>query len=137
MMIDPPDQSIDILRWDEFLNEISSIVFFNIIFISAIIVVVYSIWSRLIKLDKPEKVFATYYPMYSLFIVVLIPIILILLIANRYKEYFGKAISSIGVGFGTALWAMLLSFIISYIVIIFITPAKFKYRPLWFLYKNK
>lgn len=139
----PPDPTIPYRQWLGFKDMIAGWILGAVILISVVILMFYWRSARRLKIsnDRPLELFQPYRPLLWLWLSG-IPIMLIgILFCYYYTDYFGASVIVIGYGIVAGLWAGLLTFMLSYTLltlpVLGITPAKFKYRPLWLVYRHR
>lgn len=139
-MIYPRDPNIDYAVWAGFCDAMASWVMMGSVLTTGVIVGLY-IWSaRRKKIRTPQDLFAPYTPMYWLGLVLVPAVVVFIVYAIEYRSLFsGAAISymagAVPVGVETGILTFLLSYPLMWIP--GITPAKYRYRPLWLFCRKK
>lgn len=135
----PPTPDIPLDKWTEYLSDLAVAAILFIAAIVAVTVVMYWRRAAYLRIHKPVDLFAPYTPMRWLFLAFVVLFGVGGLAAWRYKDVLGSDVGMPAVALEIGVWSCLLAFAVSYLVILIpgITPAKFRYRPLWLFYKNK
>ena len=140
-MREAPDQTHIVTQtWNAFLDSMAGTSVGLIVVVTFLIVMLYTGSARRRRVHVPNDLFAAYTPMYWLLLAVLAAITAGCVCAWQYHDLLpaestGQLDTSLYIGIWTGLW----TFVLGYLAILTpgITPAKFRYRPLWLFYRNK
>jgi hypothetical protein len=134
----PPDPNIDYIRWTGFCEAMAGWMVMGVLLATALIIGCYWLHAQRKKIRQPEDVFAPYTPMRWLWLACLPSIALFGIYANEYEKLFRNATMPFMTGaVGVGLEAGFLTFILAYLLMWIpgITPAKYRYRPRWLIYR--
>ena len=139
-MDNPPDPDIEFLRWQAFREVMANWVLGAVLVATAIILLCYFIHASRRKIRSASDLFAAYTPMYWLWLAVLPGIVVFLIYWLDYSKIFHDSpISYMSGAVVVSLWTTFLTLVVSYLLMLMpgVTPAKFRYRPYWLLYRSK
>ena len=140
-MTESPDPcQIVTQTWNAFLDSMAAASVGVIVVITLLIVILYAGSAKRRRIHTPDDLFAAYTPMYWLLLAVVAAVVAGCTCAWQYHDLLppesgGQISTSISIGVWTGLW----TFVLGYLAILIpgITPAKFRYRPLWLFYHGK
>jgi uncharacterized membrane protein len=138
-MVDPPDPQILVESWTNFLDLVAAVSIILIVVTVILTAWLYSVSANRRKIHVPNDLFAPYTPMRWL-LLALVPLIITGGVAAwKYQDMLSSGVGEASTAVQVALWSGLLTFLLAYTAMLLphITPAKFRYRPLWLFYKNK
>ncbi|MBT9333147.1 hypothetical protein [Paracidobacterium acidisoli] len=133
-----PGGLIDYLVWHHFQENLSGIVLLTVILTLAAILLAYAIAARSLRIELPGDVFRSYTPLYWLLLSVAAGLIDAILCISQLSF-----LVSLGTKVDIALEVFFItagtSALLAYLLILFVqplTPARFRYRPASFLYRD-
>lgn len=135
-----PGSDIDYVTWNEFRDMMAGWVMVCLLLTTAAIVGLYWNSARRKKIHTPADLFKPYTPMRWLWLA-FVPVVLVFIVyAVEYRKLFsGAQVSYMSGAVAVGLWAGFLTLLLAYLLMLIpqITPAKFRYRPLWLFYRKK
>ena len=136
----PPDKVTN-EAWESFLNAMALYAVILIAIVGAAIVLLYWISANRRKIHRPEDCFAPYTPMQWLWLEFIVFFVVGGVAAWLWSsdDSLKNSDAMINVALAMAGWSFLAGLVITYGIILIpgITPNKFRYRPLRFLYAGK
>lgn len=135
-----PPGPIDYVTWNGFRDMVAGWVVGLLLLTTAAIVGLY-MWSvRRKKIHTPDDLFKPYTPMRWLWLAFFPVVVVFIVYVVEYRKLFsGARVSYMSGAVAVGLWAGFLTFLLAYLLMLIpqITPAKFRYRPLWLFYHKK
>lgn len=132
----PPDGNILGENWDQYLNTMAAIYLLVVLLAVVATVLIYRAAAASKKIHVPDDVFAPYTPIYWLCLSVPAGIAMAIICVWTYGKTFGEQAGGMEYTAATlGWWTFLTCLVLGYLGILIpgITPAKFRYRPLWLL----
>lgn len=136
----PPDPNIDYTLWSGFRETMAGWVILCFLLTTLVIIGLYSWSARRKKIRSPYDLFAPYKPLRWLWLAWIPAVAAFLIYAVKYQRLFsGAAVSFMAGAVTVGLWAGVLTLLLAYPLICLpsITPAKYRYRPLWLFYRKR
>jgi len=138
-LVDNPPSNVTNGPWEEYLNAMALYAVVLIGATAAAVALLYWISANRRKIHRPEDCFAPYTPIQWLWLELVVFAGVGGLAALYYADYLKNTEAMINVVLELAGWSFFVGLVITYGLILIpgITPAKFRYRPIWFLYAGK
>ena len=141
----PPDTdavNMPYTAWNNFLDGIAGLMMILVIAVVAVTVAGYALHAHRLRIVHPRDYFRSYSPLrWPIFLAFLPALILLWRYIVEYKRFFpGTLVSPIGGAVSVAIAGWLVTWVASRVIVMlpFITPAKFRYRPLaWFVSRGR
>ena len=138
-MVDPPSPQILAESWANYLDLVAAVSISLILITVVFTTWMYWISARHRRVHEPSDLFAPYTPMRWL-LLALVPLAVCAGVAAwKYQDMLNSGEGEASIAMQVALWSGLLTFLLAYAAMLLphITPAKFRYRPLWLFYRHK
>jgi hypothetical protein len=137
-LVDNPPGGVKTGPWEDYLSTMAVYAILFIALVGAAVVLLYVISANRRKIHRPDDCFAPYTPMRWLWLELLVFAGVATLAYFNYEDLKSSE-AQINISMELAGYTFLLGLILTYFVILIpgITPLKFRYRPLWFLYAGK
>jgi len=138
------DKEVPFENWERFINAMGFVVILTVVLSVFAIAALYN-WSAFRKrISTPGDLFAPYTPMYWLLLCILSGLTAGVISAVEYDAILGtegttgagKFVVSTEIFGGTLLSVCLLAWL-CILLMPFLTPSKFRYRPLWLFVKRR
>ncbi len=139
-MSQSPHPDMPAATWRGFVDSVAGWLLGSVLLVSLGIVALYISSAHHKRIRHPGDAFGPYTPLYWLWLSLVSVAVVFVVYVVMYRDLFpGAPVSSLAGGVPAALWAGVLTFLVSHILVCLpgVTPPKFRYRPLWFLHGRR
>lgn len=136
----PDTLTIDYQTWERFQINLSLIVVGSILATVAVILLCYAVSARKLKILAPEDIFSRYRPLRWLFLAIAGGVAAATMCAVQLSAIVDRVPTIATVSIEVFFLTSILGAIGAYALIVLVrplTPARFRYRPAWFLHSRK
>jgi hypothetical protein len=136
----PAPLSIDYPTWVAFQLTLTSLVAGLTLSGAGITLLVYVIAARRRRIVAPGDVFLPYRPLWALMVAPVMGVTVAILCFAQLNPIVDSITSKAGISAEAFAVTTILSAVIAYVLIVLmpgLTPARFRYRPAWYLYRSK